>query len=89
MEMLEFCKDAYSQETFGHVLNDNNIRELVRSKVLGIIKPLFRQMIAGGAQESSVGIFGCCEEVINRLTEHKKINQAFWGTFLLTKKNSK
>ena len=49
MEMLEFCKDAYSQETFGHVVNDNNIRELVRSKVLGIIKPLFRQMIAGGA----------------------------------------
>ena len=44
-----------------HTVNDSNVRKMVRSKVLSIFKPSFRQVIASGAQESLVGIFGGCE----------------------------
>ena len=52
-----------------HAVNDSNIRKLVRSKVLSIFKSSFRRVIASGAQESSVGIFGGCEAVINHISE--------------------
>ena len=70
-----------------HVVNDSNTQKLVRSKVLSIFKPSFRRVIASSAQESSVGIFGGSEGVINRLTKRKKVDQALRGTILPNKKN--
>ena len=46
-------------------------------------------MIASRAQESSVGIFGGCESVINQISERKKVDQVLRGAFLPTKKNNK
>ena len=57
-------------------MNDSNIRKLVRTNVLSIFKPSFRQVIASGAQEASVGIFGGTDAVINHIMEHKKVDQA-------------
>ena len=71
------------------MVDDNNVKKYVRSKVLGSFKPSFRGVIASGSQESSVGNFGGYEEVINRLTKCKKVDQALRGAFLPTKKNSK
>ena len=54
----------------------------MRSKVLKIFKLSFRQVIASGAQDSSVGIFGGSEEVFNLLTERKKVNHILRGAIL-------
>ena len=70
-------------------VNDSNVRKLVRTKVLSIFKPSFRRLIASGAQESSVGIFGGTEAVINRNTEGKKVAQTVRGALMPTKKTGK
>ena len=63
-------------------VNESNVRKLVRTKVLSIFKPSFRWVIASGVLESSVGIFGGSEAVINRITERKKVEQVLRGAIM-------
>ena len=70
-------------------MHDHNTMRLVRYKMMSIFKSSFRRVIASGATESNVCIFGGNSVVIERLIACKKVYQALMGALLPAKKAGK